>query len=106
MAAGLLPSDLYVKRVASRVLMQYATLARGDDTVSERLWQDMLFFCAQAYHFRPGADPGRVRQAYRLDRFTGGLRRCAGLAVTTPPFWPRPANVAAATETMVGIGRW
>ena len=47
-AAGRLPTDVYVKRVASRVLMQYASLARGDAAIADRLVQDLLFFCAQA----------------------------------------------------------
>ncbi|MFN7050566.1 MAG: hypothetical protein ACK4NH_00480, partial [Gemmobacter sp.] len=38
---GLLPPDIYVKRAASRVLMQYATLAKGDTSVSDRLAQDL-----------------------------------------------------------------
>ncbi len=45
---GLLPVDAYVKRAASRVLIQYATLSRSDKAVSDRLGQDLLFFCAQA----------------------------------------------------------
>ncbi|HEX7864217.1 MAG TPA: hybrid sensor histidine kinase/response regulator, partial [Variovorax sp.] len=48
LAAGLITPDAYVKRAASRVLLQYATLARGDSLVSDRLGQDLLFFCAQA----------------------------------------------------------
>ncbi|WP_099792913.1 hybrid sensor histidine kinase/response regulator [Variovorax sp. 54] len=52
LALGLIPFDTYVKRAASRVLLQYATLARGDSVVSDRLGQDLLFFCAQAV---PGA---------------------------------------------------
>jgi chemosensory pili system protein ChpA (sensor histidine kinase/response regulator) len=48
LAAGLVLPDAYVKRAASRVLLQYATLARGDSVVSDRLGQDLLFFCAQA----------------------------------------------------------
>ncbi|MFL9665334.1 Hpt domain-containing protein [Variovorax sp. AB1(2024)] len=48
LALGLIPADAYVKRAASRVLLQYATLARGDSVVSDRLGQDLLFFCAQA----------------------------------------------------------
>ncbi|MDQ0026994.1 chemosensory pili system protein ChpA (sensor histidine kinase/response regulator) [Variovorax paradoxus] len=48
LALELIPADSYVKRAASRVLLQYATLARGDSTVSDRLGQDLLFFCAQA----------------------------------------------------------
>ncbi len=45
---GLIPADVYAKRAASRVLLQYATLARGDTAVSDRLGQDLLFFCSQA----------------------------------------------------------
>jgi chemosensory pili system protein ChpA (sensor histidine kinase/response regulator) len=48
LALALIPADSHVKRAASRVLLQYATLARGDNTVSDRLGQDLLFFCAQA----------------------------------------------------------
>ena len=48
LALALVPVDSHVKRAASRVLLQYATLARGDNTVSDRLGQDLLFFCAQA----------------------------------------------------------
>jgi chemosensory pili system protein ChpA (sensor histidine kinase/response regulator) len=44
----LCPLDGYTKRAASRVLQQYATLAKGDTNVSERLAQDLLFFCAQS----------------------------------------------------------
>ncbi|MFY3386927.1 Hpt domain-containing protein [Paracidovorax sp. MALMAid1276] len=71
--SGLLPADVYVKRVASRVLMQYATLAKGDPTIADRLVQDLLFFCSQA---KPSeaAQQGlpslqAVRQAFALDRF-------------------------------------
>lgn len=48
LALALIPADAHVKRAASRVLLQYATLARGDNTVSDRLGQDLLFFCSQA----------------------------------------------------------
>jgi chemosensory pili system protein ChpA (sensor histidine kinase/response regulator) len=48
LSLGLIPADAYVKRAATRVLLQYATLARGDSLVSDRLGQDLLFFCAQA----------------------------------------------------------
>ena len=66
-----LPSDVYTRRAASRVLMQYASLGRGDTTVSERLAHDLLFFCAQAV-VRPDADApllSAVRHAYGLARF-------------------------------------
>ena len=45
---GLLPSDVYVRRASSRVLLQYASLSKGDTSISDRLAQDLLFFCAQA----------------------------------------------------------
>ncbi len=71
--AGLLPPDVYVKRVASRVLMQYATLAKGDTTIADRLVQDLLFFCSQAKPAENAADTlpslSAVRQAFALDRF-------------------------------------
>ena len=64
-----LKPDLYAKRVASRVLMQYATLAKGDAAIAERLVQDLLFFCAQATP-EAGAAPAlqAVREAYALGR--------------------------------------
>ena len=45
---GLLPQDLYVKRSASRVMAQLRARVRGDADMSERLAQDLLFYCAQA----------------------------------------------------------
>ncbi|WP_019656270.1 hybrid sensor histidine kinase/response regulator [Variovorax atrisoli] len=60
LAAGLIQPDAYVKRAASRVLLQYATLARGDSLVSDRLGQDLLFFCAQAVP-GPGDDAATLR---------------------------------------------
>ena len=65
---GLCPSDVYLKRGASRVLLQYATLAKGDPSVSDRLAQDLLFFCAQAVPAAPASAPvlTAVRQAYKL----------------------------------------
>lgn len=66
LSLALVPVDVYVKRAASRVLLQYATLARGDHTVSDRLGQDLLFFCAQALPGRRDAVPTlrEVRQAF------------------------------------------
>src|SRR5450830_982365 len=48
LSLGLCPSDVYGKLAASRILLQYRTLARGEPGISERLVQDLLFFCAQA----------------------------------------------------------
>ncbi|MES2401349.1 MAG: Hpt domain-containing protein [Pseudomonadota bacterium] len=67
----LLPSDLHVKRAASRILLQYASLAKGDSAISERLAQDLLFFCSQAVAMRASDAPAlsAVRAAYGLARF-------------------------------------
>jgi chemosensory pili system protein ChpA (sensor histidine kinase/response regulator) len=48
LAQGLLAPDLHVKRTASRLSMQVGAWSRGDDSVSERLATDLLFFCAAA----------------------------------------------------------
>ncbi len=69
---GLSTPDVYVKRAASRILLQYATLAKGEQGVSDRLGQDLLFFCAQSVP-PVGADAGAltaVRAAYGLRRFS------------------------------------
>ena len=69
-AQNLVPSDLYVKRAASRILLQLSGLAkektRGD--VSETLLHDLLFFCAQAQPKEGVAAPHlvAVRQAFGL----------------------------------------
>jgi chemosensory pili system protein ChpA (sensor histidine kinase/response regulator) len=70
MARGLLPGDVYAKRAASRVLMQYASLAKGDTGVSDRLAQDLLFFCAQAVpaHAVDAPALASVRAAWGLGR--------------------------------------
>ena len=69
LAHDLLPSDVYVRRAASRILLQYASLSKGDVDVSERLTQDLLFFCSQALG-AIGAAPvlSAVRSAYGLAR--------------------------------------
>ena len=69
---GLCPADVYGKRMASRVLLQYRTLARGESAISERLVLDLLFFIAQAV---PGEDAdapilAAVRAAYGLTQTT------------------------------------
>ncbi len=68
LALKLVPVDIYVKRAASRILLQYSTLARGEQSVSDRLAQDLLFFCAQAVPVRPDDAPAlsAVRTAYGL----------------------------------------
>ncbi|BDT69080.1 sensor histidine kinase RcsC [Comamonadaceae bacterium OS-1] len=70
LSLGLFASDVYSKRIASRVLTQYAALAKGDATIAPRLVQDMLFFCAQAVPVQAADAPtlAAVRQAYGLQR--------------------------------------
>ena len=69
-ALGLCPAHIYGKRAASRILLQYRTLARGEPDISERLVQDLLFFCAQAIPRHTGDAPvlEAVRAAYGLTR--------------------------------------
>jgi chemosensory pili system protein ChpA (sensor histidine kinase/response regulator) len=72
-AAGLFNSDLYSKRLASRLLTQLRIVSRGQSDVSERLAQDILFFCAQAVPEAGGAVLPRlraVRLAWHLDEHT------------------------------------
>ena len=66
-----LDPDLYVRRAASRVLMQYSALSKGDTGVSDRLAQDLLFFCAQAAAKISASTPvlAAVYAAFGLSRF-------------------------------------
>ncbi len=73
-AKSLLGFDVFSKRVASRLLAQYRILERGDSELSERLAQDLLFFCAQS------AEPGPGDHAPRL----AAVRRAYGLAQYAP----------------------
>ncbi|MEG0139542.1 MAG: Hpt domain-containing protein, partial [Comamonas sp.] len=68
LARGLITADIYVKRMASRVLMQYASMAKGDSLPPARLLQDLMFFCAQA---KPREQAGEslqaVHEAYSME---------------------------------------
>ncbi len=73
----LLQSDVYSKRVASRLLAQLrmseqsGTTTAPSNDVSQRLAQDLLFFCAQAASPGDGKKAPRlaaVRQAWNLAR--------------------------------------
>ena len=70
---SLLPSDIYTKRTASRILQQYAALAKGDASPSERLAQDLVFFCSQA-----ASQPAQHAPAL------SAVRAAYGLADSTP----------------------
>jgi len=73
-ASGLIAGDVYVKRIASRTLMQYAAFARGGSSARPpaRLLQDLLFFCAQAHPSEQADQAGSalaaVRQAHGMHR--------------------------------------
>lgn len=77
---NLLQPDVYSKRVASRLLAQLRMSeqsgadAAAASEVSQRLAQDLLFFCAQA------ASPGDGRKAPRL----AAVRQAWGLARRAP----------------------
>lgn len=73
-AHGLLKPDVFTKRVASRLLAQLRVFERGEFDASERLAQDLLFFCAQS------ASPGDGRKAPRL----AAVRQAYGLAQHAP----------------------
>ena len=105
MAQRLLPSDVYVKRVASRVLLQYAALAKGDESsLSDRLLQDLLFFCAQAQPASGGeasaATLRAVRESFNLGRFRPVDYETARFGRFDPALLAQARKrIAAATET-------
>ena len=101
---GLLVPDVYVKRVASRVLMQYATLAKGDTTIGDRLVQDLLFFCSQARPAEGGANAApalqAVRKAFGLERFKPVDYETARFGRFDPALLAQARKrIASATET-------
>ncbi len=74
-AQGLLQTDNYAKRLGSRLLSQLRAGSAGEVSVSDRLGQDLLFFCAQA---KAPAQHGQaprlsaVRAAYHLESAAAG----------------------------------
>jgi chemosensory pili system protein ChpA (sensor histidine kinase/response regulator) len=69
-ATASLTGDVYVKRTVSRILTQLATHGKGDMTVSDRLAQDLLFFCAQSRPMSLAPLLGEVRMSYALASHT------------------------------------
>lgn len=71
LAKGLLKVDVYAKRAILRILLQYASLAKGNPHASDRLAQDLLFLCTQALPRQAGEAPvlSAVRASYGLARF-------------------------------------
>jgi chemosensory pili system protein ChpA (sensor histidine kinase/response regulator) len=73
LAHGLLAPDVYSKRVGSRLLAQLRICEAGGSEVSERLAQDLLFFCAQAGSAGDGPATPRVaavRRSFGLSQQT------------------------------------
>jgi chemosensory pili system protein ChpA (sensor histidine kinase/response regulator) len=70
MSQQLFDNDIYTKRAASRVLQQYVALTKGQHAVSERLAQDIVFFCSRAIPVDAEQAPilSAVRKAYGLTR--------------------------------------
>ncbi|MDZ7857213.1 Hpt domain-containing protein [Sphaerotilus sp.] len=67
---GLLAPDMFAKRTASRVMAQLRSRVRGEEGFSERLAQDLLFFCARAWPAAGQSAPmlSAVQTAYHLPR--------------------------------------
>jgi len=70
MGLQLFEGDVYTKRAASRILQQYVSLSKGQDSLSERLAQDIVFFCSRAIPASDEVAPilSSVRKAYGLNR--------------------------------------
>jgi len=85
LALALIPNDVYAKRATSRVLLQYATLARGEPEVSEALANDLLFLCSQA---QPDPAGPTVQSATTLHavRAAWGISRQQPVDYTTAQF--------------------
>ncbi len=68
-AGGLLAADVYSKRIASRLLAQLRMRVKGQDEISDRLAQDLLFFCSHAKApnaEHPAPRLAAVRKAWNL----------------------------------------
>ena len=65
LAHKLLDPNLYVKRSASRVIMQFAMQAKGSGDVDHALQHELNFFCAVAQEPANGADPAQALEAVR-----------------------------------------
>jgi len=110
LAHGLIQPDIYVKRVTSRVLMQYASLSKGDTALVDHLLQDLLFFCAQANIESAAGQTARL-PALQAVRKTFGLTQHAFIDYETPRFGQFDPSVlsqarkriAAAAETWSAV---
>ena len=107
-AQGRLVADVFSKRVASRLLAQLRVLERGEVDISERLAQDLLFFCAQAQPPAAGDEPAprlaAARAAYQLPA-SAPVDYTAPLLGRFDPAWVAQARkrLAAAKESWSAV---
>ncbi len=103
----LLVPDVFSKRIASRLLAQLRSIERGETEVSERLAQDLLFFCAQAASPGDGSRAPRlagVRQVYALVRHTPTDYAASALGRFDPALIAQARKrVAAAKESWSAV---
>jgi chemosensory pili system protein ChpA (sensor histidine kinase/response regulator) len=102
--------DVYVKRVASRVLMQYATLAKGDKTVLRIGWFRTCFSSAPRL-----GQPVEVRERPALQAVRRHLAGAVSSRWTTKPrvsavsiplLAQARKRIARGHGNLVGAGRW
>ncbi|MFO0121697.1 MAG: Hpt domain-containing protein [Inhella sp.] len=86
LACQLIEGDAFVKRLGSRLVAQLRSHAQGHREVSERLIQDLLFFCAQSREPEPGTAPclEAVRRIYGLSDISAGDYRDESLGRVDP----------------------
>ena len=100
LAHELLPTDIYVRRASSRVLLQYASLSKGDVGISDRLTQDLLFFCAQA-----GSAPAAKAPALLAVRLAYGLVLSQGVDYTVVQFGRFDPALLAQARKRISAGK-
>ena len=105
LARGLITADIYVKRMASRVLMQYAAMAKGDSLPPARLLQDLMFFCAQAKPREQAGDSLKaVHEAYSMEQMPLVDYHVARYGRFDPAVLVQARKrIAAAAETWSGV---
>lgn len=105
LARGLITADIYVKRMASRVLMQYAAMAKGDSLPPARLLQDLMFFCAQAKPREQAGDSLKaVHDAYSMEQMPLVDYHVARYGRFDPAVLVQARKrIAAAAETWSGV---
>lgn len=80
-ALGLFAGDVYSKRAASRILQQYVSIAKGESGISDRLAQDLVFFCSLAIPASPEVAP-----ILQLVKTTYGVTRSKPVDYETEQF--------------------